>query len=339
MYENYHVLFVDDEENILRSLKRGLIDEEFQCHFAIDGEEALELMEKWEIAVIVSDMRMPGMDGVQLLRKVRDCWPRTIRVVLSGYVQLVQVLMAVNEVGISGFLTKPWRLEEEFRETIHRALDEYIRVENEEHETKKQEAQSAMFRSLVQKMALQNRYYKKGIVVLAEISKAMAEFDQAFPDFDTISNRLERRMILLNLFRDAVLSKREDYHSSMLTEQYSRFMESLFHPITMTKLTEQKITVHTSFRMVEAIIEAARILFYEEFAAFGASARIGVEVNGVFCPYLATEYHETDTQKTAMMDYRLSYFSKALAHLSTFGLTCFTERYGSKFVICVFINQ
>jgi hypothetical protein len=91
--------------------------------------------------------------------------------------------------------------------------------------------------------------------------------------------------------------------------------------------------------MVEAIIEAARILFYEEFAAFGASARIGVEVNGVFCLYLATEYHETDTQKTAMMDYRLSYFSKALAHLSTFGLTCFTERYGSKFVICVFINQ
>ena len=67
MYENYRVLFVDDEQNILNSLRRGLADEEFYCHFATSGNQALEIMKQYNIAVIVTDMRMPEMTGLELL--------------------------------------------------------------------------------------------------------------------------------------------------------------------------------------------------------------------------------------------------------------------------------
>jgi two-component system, NtrC family, response regulator HupR/HoxA len=68
---NYSVLFVDDEINILNSLDRGLMDEDYKCYFALNGKKALEILEKEQICVIVSDMRMPEMDGLTLLKLVK----------------------------------------------------------------------------------------------------------------------------------------------------------------------------------------------------------------------------------------------------------------------------
>jgi HD-like signal output (HDOD) protein/ActR/RegA family two-component response regulator len=80
------VLFVDDNENILQGLRRNLrpMHQEWDLHFATGGAEALKLMGEKPVDVIVSDMRMPGMDGSELLRQVREKYGRTIRLVLSG---------------------------------------------------------------------------------------------------------------------------------------------------------------------------------------------------------------------------------------------------------------
>ena len=133
MYEKDSVLFVDDEENILNSIKRGMIDEDFKCFFARSAREALNIMEKEIISVIVTDMRMPGMDGLTLLKEMRFRYPQTVRVVLSGYTQIQQVLATINQADIFKFITKPWSLEDEFRIVIHQALD-YYRLQRERTE-------------------------------------------------------------------------------------------------------------------------------------------------------------------------------------------------------------
>ena len=99
------VLFVDDELNILSAIRRAVTDEAFQSFYANSAKEALKIMAEQEIAVIVTDMRMPEMDGLQLLKIVKSDYPDTVRMVLSGYTQLSQVLATVNHADIFNFIT------------------------------------------------------------------------------------------------------------------------------------------------------------------------------------------------------------------------------------------
>lgn len=126
------VLFVDDEENILNAIRRGLIDEEYECLFASNGLDALEIIKNNSISVIVTDMRMPKMDGLTLLKEVKKIAPNTVRIVLSGYTQLQQILATINQADIFKFITKPWKMEEEFKIIIDQAIEYYnLRTESE----------------------------------------------------------------------------------------------------------------------------------------------------------------------------------------------------------------
>ncbi|MHC4656567.1 MAG: response regulator [Planctomycetota bacterium] len=123
--EKRTVLFVDDEEKILRSLKRGLMDEPYESLFANSGQEALEILKQKEVHVLVTDMRMPEMSGLDLLRIVKKEYPHIIRMVLSGYTQVITPLTAINQGEIFKFITKPWKLEEEFKPAIREAVEYY----------------------------------------------------------------------------------------------------------------------------------------------------------------------------------------------------------------------
>lgn len=130
-YTENTVLFVDDEENILTSLKRGLRREGYKKLFASSGEEALDLLKDNCVSVIVSDMRMPGMNGLELLKRIKNDYPDTVRVVLSAYTQLPQVLASVNQADVFKFITKPWDLEDGLKKILRDALDFYnINIEN-----------------------------------------------------------------------------------------------------------------------------------------------------------------------------------------------------------------
>ncbi len=119
------VLFVDDEEKILRSLKRGLMDEPYKSLFANSGKEALEILKQNEVHVLVTDMRMPEMPGLELLKIVKEEYPHIVRMVLSGYTQVTTLLTAINQGEIFKFITKPWQLEEEFKPAIQEAVEYY----------------------------------------------------------------------------------------------------------------------------------------------------------------------------------------------------------------------
>jgi YesN/AraC family two-component response regulator len=123
------VLFVDDEQNVLSSIKRMLFDESYEQYFASGGEEALALLADTPVSVIISDMRMPIMDGVQFLEKSRKIVPDAIRIILSGQAELVSVMQAINRGGLWRFISKPWN-DNDLKCTIKNALDLY-RVQEE----------------------------------------------------------------------------------------------------------------------------------------------------------------------------------------------------------------
>ena len=125
-----HVLFVDDEENILNALRRLLADEEFEVLTATSGEAGLEILRNTpEMAVIVSDQRMPQMSGVEFLAQARETVPAALRIMLTGYADLQATMDAINRGGTCRYITKPWQ-DHELVQTIRDAVAQY-RLMNE----------------------------------------------------------------------------------------------------------------------------------------------------------------------------------------------------------------
>lgn len=126
------ILFVDDESSVLEGYKR-LLGRDFPADTALGGELGLAaIAETGPYAVVISDMRMPQMDGAQFLAKVRDLSPTTVRLALTGYVDIDTAMAAVNEGNIFRFLTKPCS-KENLLKAIDAALAQY-RLINAEKE-------------------------------------------------------------------------------------------------------------------------------------------------------------------------------------------------------------
>lgn len=102
------LLLVDDEENVRRSLMRLFRREPYKVIAASSGAEAIEMLKQEQVSVILSDQRMPGMTGSELFKTVKDLYPETIRLIMSGYTELESVTSAINDGAIFKFLTKPW---------------------------------------------------------------------------------------------------------------------------------------------------------------------------------------------------------------------------------------
>jgi diguanylate cyclase (GGDEF)-like protein/PAS domain S-box-containing protein len=102
------LLLVDDEENIVAALKRLVRRDGYHVVTACNGPQGLQRLAEHEVDVILSDQRMPGMTGVEFLRRAKELYPDTVRMVLSGYTELTSITDAINEGAIYKFLTKPW---------------------------------------------------------------------------------------------------------------------------------------------------------------------------------------------------------------------------------------
>jgi eukaryotic-like serine/threonine-protein kinase len=102
-----HVLFVDDDERILNGLK-AVFRQDYQVFTAVSGELALGLVNRFAMHVVVCDQRMPGLTGVEVLRKVRTLAPNAVRILLTGYTDLAALVGSINEGEIFRFVKKPW---------------------------------------------------------------------------------------------------------------------------------------------------------------------------------------------------------------------------------------
>lgn len=126
----HRVLIVDDEESILRSVQRLLRNQPYEVVTAGGAKEAIAIFERETVHLVMADHRMPGRTGVELLREIRDRWPETIRIILSGYTEVKAIIGAVNDGEVYKYFTKPWN-DEEIKINLRRALEQYdLQAEN-----------------------------------------------------------------------------------------------------------------------------------------------------------------------------------------------------------------
>lgn len=126
------VLLVDDEENILKSLRRTLRRSDVDIVTATSGREALYIMENTDVDLVISDMRMPEMSGAEFLAHAARQYPDTIRILLTGYADLESTVAAVNEGKISRYLNKPWD-DDEIRQVVEESLkNKLLEVRNQQ---------------------------------------------------------------------------------------------------------------------------------------------------------------------------------------------------------------
>lgn len=124
MTDSIKILCVDDEQNVLNALKRLFLDEDYTILAANSGKEGLDIMQKEELQIIISDYRMPNMNGVEFLREAKKLQPDTVRIVLSGYADAGAIVSAINEGQIYKFIPKPWN-DDELKVTIANAIERY----------------------------------------------------------------------------------------------------------------------------------------------------------------------------------------------------------------------
>ncbi|CAN5800083.1 response regulator [soil metagenome] len=137
------ILCVDDEPNILSSLRRLFRSKGYHVITALGGQEGLAVLEAEPIDLVISDMRMPIMDGAVFLGHVRSRWPDTIRLLLTGYSDVQSIIDAINRGEIYRYITKPWddndiilvvrqALERKALEIEKKRLEELTHSQNEE---------------------------------------------------------------------------------------------------------------------------------------------------------------------------------------------------------------
>jgi DNA-binding NtrC family response regulator len=120
---SYKILIVDDESANLRALER-LFRQHYDVLIANSGAEALDLLAQHDVALIITDQRMPGMTGIELLKKTLTVRPRMVRIILTGYTDVAALVEAINCGDVYRYVTKPWS-NEDLRVTVQRALEHY----------------------------------------------------------------------------------------------------------------------------------------------------------------------------------------------------------------------
>lgn len=121
---NARVLFVDDEANILLSLKRVFQNEPVEILTAECGEAALAVLREHQVAVIVSDNMMPGMNGIEFLARSKDMAPECVRILMTGYADMKAAIDSINRGGVFRFITKPWN-DDELIEAVASGVERY----------------------------------------------------------------------------------------------------------------------------------------------------------------------------------------------------------------------
>ena len=122
--EKINILYVDDEENNLFSFKASFRFK-YNIFTALNGPDAMDIIAKNEIHIIITDQRMPGMTGVEFLEKVIDLDPSPMRILLTGYTDMTAVVEAINKGKIYHYLNKPWT-ELEIDQIISKAFQVYL---------------------------------------------------------------------------------------------------------------------------------------------------------------------------------------------------------------------
>lgn len=173
------VLCVDDEKNILNSLKRLVRKENYRLITAADGEEGLDILTQNNVHIVISDQRMPGMNGTDFLKQVKSLYPDIIRIILTGYTNVDSITEAINEGSVYKFFLKPWN-DQNLKLEIRQALEQYDLIQTNRHLHEKVIAQNNQLKTInedlevavakrTQELEIQNQALQLSQAVLEEL--------------------------------------------------------------------------------------------------------------------------------------------------------------------------
>ncbi|MBL9039146.1 MAG: response regulator [Archangium sp.] len=171
------LLLVDDEENILRSLRRVLRRGEWEVEVASDGAKALELFATFRPAVVISDFRMPGMNGVEFLAQVKHLSPRTQRIMLTGQADQQAIEEAINRSEVFRFISKPWN-DAQLMLTVRSAFEQHALVTDNERLYNLTQEQNVELRQL--NAELEERVKQRTLM----LSRAKRDWELSFDTID-----------------------------------------------------------------------------------------------------------------------------------------------------------
>ncbi|RJQ52584.1 MAG: response regulator [Nitrospiraceae bacterium] len=118
------ILIVDDDTAVIAAIKRSLMEEPYVVYTANSGMEGLDLLKMHKIKLVISDEKMPGMTGTEFLSTVKNMFPETVRIMLTGYASIQAAMKAVNSGEIYRFFSKPWE-DIELKLSIRSAIERY----------------------------------------------------------------------------------------------------------------------------------------------------------------------------------------------------------------------
>lgn len=197
------ILLVDDEQGILSALKRLFRHKNYVVHTALGGREALELLAEEKVDLIISDMRMPEMDGAEFLQKARESYPMIERILLTGFSEMELTVRAINDGGIYGYLSKPWD-NQQVLELVENALEK-----REQNKFKNRALHAYKRRQQALSVDLKNKE--------REIAQNVAFVDFAHKQLNEQQAKQEKELALSGQFVDSAYQQLRDSYT--VTEQ------------------------------------------------------------------------------------------------------------------------
>lgn len=176
--ECFTVLFVDDEPNILSSLRRLMRATPYTVLTAENAASALELLESTPVDMLVSDMRMPGCSGAELLAKVYRRKPDIIRLLMTGYADIQSTVEAINKGQISRYVSKPWN------------DDDLLMIITESFEVKRLQRERARLNQVIQEQNTQLKALNEGLE--QKVKERTAELEQLMNMLELSNDKLKK---------------------------------------------------------------------------------------------------------------------------------------------------
>ena len=204
------LLLIDDEEGITSALARELRGNGYRILKANSGEAGLEQLADHEVGVIISDQRMPEMTGVEFFSRVKELYPKTVRMILSGYADLASVTDAINRGAIYKFITKPWD---------NATLSANVIEAFEHHELMQQKAQ------LLEDIQAANETMARLNAELAMLVEHKDSQIERATYYDTLTELPNRQLFLDRLGQELTHAQRDDHLVAVMSVNLDRFKQ------------------------------------------------------------------------------------------------------------------
>jgi len=151
----YRILLVDDEPNVLKALQRVFAHENYRIVTAGSGQQALALLDNETFQLMITDYKMPGMTGGELIKQARERYPDMLRIMLTGHADTSAVMSAIKEGAVYKFILKPWN-DDDLRVSVGLAMEQYDLIQKNRALQQNNEAKSREINAL-SKLAVTNR--------------------------------------------------------------------------------------------------------------------------------------------------------------------------------------